>query len=249
MWKHRYLTPIGKICVIKTLALSKLNHILLSVPAPGKHLLKELEILFYKFIWDDKPDKIKRSAVSKHYYNGGLKMTELNNYIHDLKATWIRRAYTNVNAPWVQVLFPQPSTLNNIFTLGSEYMKMTARKINNKFWSEVLASWSVVLANLPIKDITDALCEPLWHNPKISKAQLILPHWYKKGIQTPADIMYENGEFLSLPTLEKAYNLKTNFLEYHRVVSCVKTYVAKLKLVLKCNYKPNFPNMKRLILK
>ena len=249
LWKHRFLTPIGKICVIKTLALSKLNHILLSVPAPGKHQLRELETLFYKFIWDSKPDKIKRSTISKHYYNGGLNMIELNNYISGLKATWIRRVYRNINAPWVSVAFPQIASLNKIFTFGSDYTKSASRTTNNKFWVEVLSSWSEVVAKIPIKNSTDALCEPLWQNPKISKAQLMLPHWYTKGILVPADLMYANGEFLSQPTLEKMFNLKTNFLEYHRVISCVKTYLAKLKFVSLCTYKPHLPNIDRLILK
>ena len=249
VWKQRHLTPIGKICVIKTLALSKLNHILLSIPAPGRLQLKELETIFYKFIWDGKPDKIKRSTMSKHYYNGGLKMIELSNYICGLKATWMRRVYRNINAPWVNVSFPRSSLLDNIFTFGSDYIKLTARKTTNKFWAEVLTSWCNVVSKIPLKNNTDALCEPLWQNPNISKAQLVLPHWSKKGVQIPADLIYENGEFLTLSSLERFFNLKTNFLEYHRVISCVKKYLAKLNFAPACNYKPNFPNMHRLILK
>ena len=62
-------------------------------------------------------------------------------------------------------------------------------KSKNKFWAEVLNSWSSVLESMPIANITDALCEPLWHNPKISKTQMIFSHWYQKGIQIPADLM------------------------------------------------------------
>ena len=49
VWHKRYLTPIGKIAVIKTLAISKLNHLFTSVPSPNKHILKEFETVFFNF--------------------------------------------------------------------------------------------------------------------------------------------------------------------------------------------------------
>ena len=38
VWHQKYLTPIAKIAVIKTLAISKLNHLFISVPSPNKHI-------------------------------------------------------------------------------------------------------------------------------------------------------------------------------------------------------------------
>ena len=45
-WFYRFLTPYGKIVVIKTLALSKLSHLALVVPNPTKQMLKQIECLF-----------------------------------------------------------------------------------------------------------------------------------------------------------------------------------------------------------
>ena len=243
------MTPIGKICVIKTLALSRLNHIFLSIPAPTKKVLQELEKIFFKFIWDGKPDKIKRTTLVKPYHNGGLNMINLTSYICALKTTWIHRVYNNMNAPWVNVGFSQMFSLEKIFSFGSEYAKLIAMKSKNKFWAEVLNSWSSVLESMPIANTTDALCEPLWHNPKISKTQMIFSHWYQKGIQIPADLMYGNGKFISQQVLEKVYGLKTNFLEYHRAVTCVKLYLGKLNLSCDHNEKPNFARIDQLLLK
>ena len=89
LWSHRYLTPIGKITVIKSLALSKLNHLFTSLPSPGKNILKQLETMFYNFIWSGKPDKVKRKTLSKHYFDGGLNMIDLSNFISAIKVTWI----------------------------------------------------------------------------------------------------------------------------------------------------------------
>ena len=41
-WKKRYLTPIGKITVIKSLILSQLNHLFMSIPLPNKEFCDKL---------------------------------------------------------------------------------------------------------------------------------------------------------------------------------------------------------------
>jgi hypothetical protein len=57
-WQHRKLTLMGKITVIKSLALSKLVHLLTALP----NLAHELTSLFYNFIWNNKPDRAKRNT-------------------------------------------------------------------------------------------------------------------------------------------------------------------------------------------
>ena len=59
-WTKRDLTPIGKITIIKSLAIPKLIHLFSSLPNAGKSIINEFEKVFYKFIWSGKPDKIKR---------------------------------------------------------------------------------------------------------------------------------------------------------------------------------------------
>ena len=237
LWSHRYLTPTGKIAVIKSLALSKLNHLFLSLPSPGKDIFKELETMFYKFIWSGKPDKVKRKIISKHYFDGGLNMIGLDTFVSAMKITWICRLYNNFEAPWAKVVKLYLGSINKIILLGSGYCQNMARKIKNKFWSETVYCWSNFIQNIPIKDVTDVLSEPLWNNPRISKAQLLLPAWYNNGVISTADLIYANGDYISLNDLKMVYHIKTNFLEYHRVITCVKIHLGKLKDVSKLHKK------------
>ena len=39
----------------------------------------------YEFIWDGKPEKIKRDILTMGYENGGLKMIDIENCIKALK--------------------------------------------------------------------------------------------------------------------------------------------------------------------
>jgi hypothetical protein len=59
-WSKRKLTIFGKITVVKSIFLGKLNHLHTAFPNPNPTLSKNLESCFYKFIWDNKPDKIER---------------------------------------------------------------------------------------------------------------------------------------------------------------------------------------------
>ena len=81
--------------MIKSLALSKLNHLFLSLPSLGKDILKLLETKFYKFIWSGKLDKVKRKILSKHYFDGGLNRIDLGTFISGIKITW-NKDYTTI---------------------------------------------------------------------------------------------------------------------------------------------------------
>ena len=61
-WKRRNLTLLGKINIVKTLALSKLiyNTSVLVIP---DQLIKEINSIIFNFIWDEKPPKIKKSTI------------------------------------------------------------------------------------------------------------------------------------------------------------------------------------------
>ena len=47
-WKRRFLTPIGRVNVIKTLLIPKLNHLFISIPNPKKEIVS----LLYKAMFD-----------------------------------------------------------------------------------------------------------------------------------------------------------------------------------------------------
>ena len=71
LWSGRHLTILGRIAIIKTLALSKLvyNCSVLEVPAD---FAKMVNSITFPFIWNFKPDKIKRNSLTGPISKGGL---------------------------------------------------------------------------------------------------------------------------------------------------------------------------------
>jgi hypothetical protein len=74
--------------VIKTLALPKLIHL--------QSLFNDLNKLFFNFIWDGKPGKIKRNTLIADFEDGGLRMIHLQQFNAYLKITWVKRLFSNL---------------------------------------------------------------------------------------------------------------------------------------------------------
>ena len=82
-WMKRVITPLGRIAIIKSLLISKLNYLFLTLSNPRGVFLKELNHILFQFVWSSKPDRIKRSVVCRPVCEGGLGMVDI--YMHMLK--------------------------------------------------------------------------------------------------------------------------------------------------------------------
>ena len=99
IWSTRRLTPYGKVTMVKSLLLSKITHILLSLPSPDKLLLKEIDNMFLTFIWCGKPAKFSRNILEAEIYDGGLKLHNISLFDKALKLGWLKR-YLKTSSKW-----------------------------------------------------------------------------------------------------------------------------------------------------
>ena len=210
-WNKRHLTPIGKITVIKTFILSKLNHLLLSLPNPN--LLSKINSILYSFLWSNKPDKIKRDVVRLPPLAGGLKMIDIDLFMKSMKITWIRRLFISSNAPCVNLLLADTSIcLNKLSNFGPQYLSMLKSKLN-PFWQDVFECWKTMLTNSQIQNIEDILKAPLWYNPLISDRPLYFPDWFYKGVITVSDVI-SNNKIAGYDELCQMFSCHFNYLNY-----------------------------------
>ena len=75
-----------------------------TIKTQSTSFIKQIETLFYGFIWDDKPDKIKRATLTQNYTNSRLKMMDFQNFLRGLQLTWIRRILIHPYSQWNNVL-------------------------------------------------------------------------------------------------------------------------------------------------
>lgn len=103
-WKRRILTPIGRITVVKSLIIPKLNHLFISLPNPMQDVILSLSKSLFELIWNSKCNKVKREIVTLDYLKGGLKMINISNFMASLKCSWIK-TLTQGYKPWMDFFF------------------------------------------------------------------------------------------------------------------------------------------------
>ena len=225
-WEKRQITPIGKISIIKTLCLSKLNHLFSCLPTPSQTYIHSIEKLFYSFIWNGKPDKIKRSTIVKPYKMGGLKMINLPAFIEALNCTWIRRLLKGGESPWLKVFEKTISSPNNFYKMGIGWYKKLITCQSNKFWKSLLNSWVHLLDKVKPETNNDIMSSVLWFNTDVQDNDLYLADWDRIGIRFIADIIDKQGRPLDFHELKKYYAIPHGSMyNYFRLRGQVKKYI------------------------
>ena len=231
LWEPRPLTPFGRITVIKALISSKFVHLFTTIPSPGNDFIKELSTIVFSYLWQHKPDKIKRSIVSQDYKQGGLKMIDIKCYMQSLKLCWVERLFCSTKSCWKDVFEETISPIYKIAKFGTGWCKHVCSVVSNKFWIEILQTWTTFGNKLLCKSEIDVLSTPIWYNTSISNQNLFFPKWFKNGIEYVGDVVDSNMEFIDSTCLEEKYQIKsTNFLETHRLKLVITKFIAN------CNF-------------
>ena len=209
-WRKRNLTLVGKIIVIKALALSTLVHIFIALPNPQDSFMKDLNKIFFDFLWNGKKDKIKRENIMRNYDEGGLRMIDIISFVTALKLSYLQR-YIRNNKNILN--FP----VNDIFRLGANSNLFV--QLENPFWQDVLKAWNIFyrLYKCDGNNIDDILAEPLWLNHQFTHPNFIIKSWFSKGICSIRDIC-DNRDILPFTELKNKYNLQGTILHYNKML-------------------------------
>ena len=222
LWLKRSLTVLGRITVVKSLLVSKLNYLFLALPNPTDEIMKKIDRSFHNFIWEGKPDKISRTQMSQPYHLGGAKM--MNVYLHaqSLKMSWMRRIFNGSIDSYIylfmNLFLPANCQFNVCF--GDEHYRQMAEVTTNPFWKDVF----LIYSKLQTKTIYNVACQPLWKNNliQVNNSCLFYKSWYKKGLIVINDLLENDGTFLSFNSFMIKYNVKANFLQYFGICEAIK---------------------------
>ena len=135
-WSKRKPTLLGRIAIIKSLAVSKFVHLFISLPAPPKGLISKLEKLFSKFLWNSGPDRIKRRIIIKNIACAGLRMVELRSFIKALKVSWLQRILNQTKPnEWTCL---SSIYFHTLFSIVGSYAYKLSNELQNPFWKNLM---------------------------------------------------------------------------------------------------------------
>ena len=156
----------GRICIIKTLALSKVIHLFTALPNPPEECLKTLENICFKFIWNNKSEKIKRTTLCNNYDNGGLKMINIQYFCMAQKITWIKMLLDDLNfSDWKTLI------ISDLAKYGGNYLWLPRdpqpifKQILNPFWKNVYEPWLTFTSGS--QQTENPLVKPIFNNNHI----------------------------------------------------------------------------------
>ena len=233
-WSKRSLTPLGRLSIIKTLLISQLNHLFIALPNPNDKFIQELNQTLFNFLWNSKIDRVKRDVITQDYDKGGIKMIDLRSYIESLKTTWIRRIIKGNDSKW-KLLTNEIFEVDKLFNVGPGIIETTVRNIKNRFWKDVLNSWSHLQRLTKVEKWEEYIAQPIWYKTgiKIDNKYVFYDSLYRIGIKHINDLLKANGDFYSHREFELAYNSRINFLNYISLISAILKDIKNKKVVAK----------------
>lgn len=79
------ISTTGRITIIKTLIIPKLNHLILSLPKAKTECLKTFEKDIFHIVLGCKVHKVMKSTITSDYSHGGLKIVDYGYLTQHLK--------------------------------------------------------------------------------------------------------------------------------------------------------------------
>ena len=231
-WSKRNITVFGRVVLVKSLLVSQLNHLFTSIPNPSEQLLKAINVSFFRFIWNNKPDKISRKQIVSSYANGGLKMVDITHFSHALKLTWIRRIMNNDCDDVTHLMHAFiPTSLELEWGKGDMYFNQLSYKMTNLFWKEFFQILTYFVRQVQSKTTAVWQLIPLWCNSdiKIGGKDIYFSEWWDKGIRFINDLLDDQGNILTREQCEMTYSIRLPFLIYHALRHIIKNkYISEL---------------------
>ena len=209
-WSCRNFTPVGRITIFKSLIISKIVHIVQSLPTMSQQSFKILDEMAYTFIWNKKRHEVNKKTLCKNIQDGGLKMLNLKEFDKSLKITWIRKLI-NTSPEWEE--FATIYKIERLISTDTNYHNYIIQTTCNPFWKSVAESYKDWYAIFKEVMEPNANFIPIWGNNKMNIP--FNPIWYRKGIRYVSDMYDENGTPLTQELLGNQLGIRIQFTHFY----------------------------------
>ena len=227
-WSSRSITPIGRITVCKSLLLSKITHILLSLPSPSTKTFDKIEKLLINFIWKNKRHEVSKEILYRSLNKGGLNMINLRQFEITLKLTWLR-TFLKGTPDWSE--FAYECHIDRLLQTGINYHNILSKRTKNQFWQSVINSYKTFHLNMEKVSTHDTELTPIWGNPHINAIFNI--SLFNANIRYLQDL-YRGNTRLTLDELKNISGVKLPFTHFHSLWTSIpngwKQYMESRKI-------------------
>ena len=184
--------------------------------------VKQLIQIAYNFIWQGKPEKVKRKTVIADYEHGGLKMLDIESFLEAQKVIWVKRLQKADEGSWMA--YPN-YLLDKLLGKDSFKCNTNIKKLKEwmpPFYLQLFEAWEKT-KEAPGDDPFKIRREVLWNNKNIhiNKKEVYYKQWHNKGIIMFHDILDERGNIKSIQEISQKYDFEVKTMEYVSLVFAI----------------------------
>ena len=177
---------------------------------------------FFDFLWDGKPDKIKREIAKLKLEQGGLGMIDIVLFDKALKLTWIRRLLT-CSSKWKELICLLYPKLENIQFFGDQFIKGLGMEIKNTFWNNILTFLYEFHSKFQIMTFEDLSASCFQYNKNFKVGGSVISN----GILIENNIFFihqlmEEKVLMNYEQFTQKYNIQLNYLTFYSIIRCIE---------------------------
>ena len=145
LWRGRKLSLFCKCLIVKTLGISQIAYSASMLDISPNHT-SGIKKSIFSFIWNKKPDKIKRNIMCQDYINGGLRAPDQDIVFKSLRLAWISRLLIpdeTTTELWKSIpshFFERSGGLNFLLRCNNDY-KFLEKSGIPVFYRQILATF------------------------------------------------------------------------------------------------------------
>jgi hypothetical protein len=222
IWFLRKMTLKGKVTIINSLLASQLIYLGTVFHTP-QWVLKKYKDIIIKFLWDNKPSKVKYTNVIGTIEEGGLKLHDIEAKTKAIKVKWLH-AICDTNAQssaWKKYLsshFQDELSQTLLYNRSSNDYPT----FKDKFYEEIFMIWAELHNNNPKSG--EEVCRQLIINNsfiRIDGNPITKKTWKHNEIKFIQNLLNREGKIDTRENIEKKYKVQIKPLTYNSITSAI----------------------------
>ena len=230
IWMKRNLSLYGKCTIAKTFILSQFMYMFSVLPVIGQNIDKNVNTMLFEFLWDKKPDKIKRQIICSPHETGGIGYPNATYYLTSTKVAWVKRLMQNDEFDNIVSYFHPYYANCKDFIFKCNINKGDIKYfVKNKGCSIVyeIFYYASSVTYSEWNSSTNFSCEIIWMNSaiRIDNKPIVNMKCIEKGIIKVGDLMIDGILFLTYNEFVDKYGVMVNFLQYYSIIHSIRNAI------------------------
>jgi hypothetical protein len=227
IWFSRNLSLNGKVTILKSLALPKIQYAASCLPITPD-IIQDTEKILSNFLWNTKRPKVKKNVIIQSIEDGGIKAPDFTSMVKANRVSWVKRLLSS-KGKWTAILSDLIKPISLDHFLQTNLSDDDIACIPILFYRQILKYWNEI--KVKPKNPNQFMEEILWDNKYIQtvskikkkdkKHSIFDPKLYKAGVTRVKDLLDKNGKILDFNAFTVKFNIKCNILHYYKITKAI----------------------------